>query len=141
MSRNNANFQFDIKPTPLARLLPISAWSFVAVMVTFGPFLLVAKVFFMLLWWVLGAVYWRKLNVTQHINQLRLESGNVILGFSHGQEAELVYLVGRQRVLPWFVELNILRENGKRTCWCIAKGALTRDEFRQLKIFVKGQCR
>lgn len=140
MSLVSPNFRITIKSTPLARLLAIGAWLSVAMLVTFGPFLFLAKTLFIMLWLVLGIFYWRKLNATQYYNQLRLESGNLILGFSNGQEAELVNLIGRQRILPWLVELSILREDGKKYCWAITKSSLTRDEFRQLKVFVKAQC-
>lgn len=140
MSLVSPNFQFTIKPSPLARILPAYAWLSVVVLVAAGPFLFLAKTVFIGLWVVLGVFYWRKLNTTKSFNQLRLESGNLILGFSNGQEPELVNLIGYQRVLPWLVELNILREDGKKYCWGITQGSITRDEFRQLKVFVKAQC-
>ena len=140
MSLVSPNFQITVKSTPLSRVFPMSVWLSIAVLVIFGPFLYLAKTLFIMLWLVLGVYYWRKLNATQYYNQLRLEGGNLILGFSDGQEAELVNLVGRQRILPWLVELNILREDGKKYCWSITKNSLTCDEFRRLKIFVKARC-
>mgnify|MGYP003387626480 CR=1 FL=1 len=140
VNNNGPNFQLTIKPSPMTAWLPCALYGLTSILVVFGPFLVLAKVAFMAIWLLLSFYYWRKLNATKHYSQLRLESGHLILGFSNGLEPELIHLIGRQRVLPWLVELNIMRENGKQYCWGIAIDAISRDEFRRLKVFVKTQC-
>ncbi len=140
MTNSNANFQLNLKPSRLRVGVPFMLWAVAAVLALLGPFYIIAKMLFMAAWLGIGVYYWRHLKSTQCYSQLRLESGNLILGFSHGQEPELIHLVGRQRVLPWLVELNIVREDGKQYCWGIAADALSRDEFRRLKVFVKTYC-
>ncbi|WP_054113466.1 protein YgfX [Marinagarivorans algicola] len=142
MNYSGTNFQLTVKPSCLMVVTPFVLWGAAVVLALLGPFYTVAKVLFIAIWLGIGVYYWYQLNRTRHYSQLRLESGNLILGFSHGQtsEPELIHLVGRQRVLPWLVELNIVREDGQRYCWGIAADAVSRDEFRQLKVFVKTHC-
>lgn len=134
------HYQWTVNPSRFG-WLPCVVWLCIAVLVVVGNFTLMAKIMFISTWAVLGVYYWRAFKATQHFYTLTLDQDTLILRFNNGQQPELVSLIGTQRVLPWLVELTLLRESGKRSRWGIAADTMTRQDFRRLKVFVKTQSR
>ena len=128
--------QFLVRPSKWIFRLRGLLWTAAFVLVLLGPYSLVAKAVFVLVWCALAIFYWRKTRVFDVFAELRFTRGNIILVFNNGQEPELITLVDEQRILPWLVELHFLRENGKACTWGITRETMDADSFRRLKVFI-----
>ena len=118
------DFQCSIAPSRYLAVLYGGLWALGLLVALLGPFLGLAKLFFVPVWGMCGWRYWRKYHATQHFCQLRYNQGHLLM-VSQGGELELITLVGQQRILPWLVELNICRDTAQHIAWPIAAGVHT----------------
>lgn len=137
MYKKDKDYIFRITPSRFIPAVQSSLWGLSALCVLFGPFLALAKIIFAVVWGALAFYYCRQLLRQRSYAQLRLSNGNLLLVFRDGQEPQLVYFSGAQRILPWLVELNLKLENDRVIHWAVAYDAMDAASFRQLKVFVQ----
>ena len=128
--------QFMVSPRPWILRIRLLLWLAAFILAIVGPYTLIAKVIFTVLWCALAIFYWRKTQSLHAFAGLRFTRGNLILVFNNGQEPELITLIDEQRILPWLVELHFVRENGRTCTWGIMRDAMDADSFRRLKVFI-----
>ena len=137
MHKKDKDYVFKISPSRFIPAAQALLWALSALCVLLGSFLVLAKLIFCVVWLVLAFYYWRQLLRQRSYSQLRLSNGNLLLVFRNGQEPQLVYFSGAQRILPWLVELNLKLENDRVIHWAVAFDAMDAASFRQLKVFVQ----
>lgn len=137
MYKKDKDYIFKITPSRFIPAVQTSLWGFSAVCVVFGPFLGLAKIIFAVVWVALAFYYYRQHSRQRSYSQLRLSNGNLLLVFRNGQEPQLVFFAGAQRILPWLVEVNLKLENDNVIHWAVAFDSMDAASFRQLKVFVQ----
>ncbi|MDZ7925045.1 MAG: hypothetical protein U5M23_13560, partial [Marinagarivorans sp.] len=97
--------QFMVSPRPWILHIRLLLWFAAFMLAMIGPYTLIGKVVFAVLWCALAIFYWRKTQGFRAFAGLCFTRGNLILFFNNGQEPELITLIDEQRILPWLVEL------------------------------------
>ena len=134
---DKTDFRFHMGDSRIARFLPVTVLAVLTCLVLINPFLWQAKTLFFLCAVVLLIYYRRRWQRQQAFAQLRYTNGVLLLVFNDGSEPELIHLTGQQRILPWLVELEFRRENGRKECWGIVFDAMDKNSFRELKVFIQ----